>query len=888
MRQRLHAAVFSIVAMLLPCATLHAQQEQNADTREAGATFRIWNIGESMKQIPELIGGQTPNLDKLVTTFNFADQDFRDLGYEDYFAAEGSGFLRITKPGTYAFRLESDDGSTLSVDGKQIISNDGNHGIIAVDGTIELAAGDHPFVLKYFENIGEASLKFLWRGPGDQAFRLVDSSALVTQKGVVRVTAPGKKRILKQANFTRPGDGQPLTSVHPSFTLTQARPDSFHPRVGGMDFLPDGRLVVCSWDPEGAVYILSNLNSKDPEKIQAKLFAKGLAEPLGVSVVNNRIFVLQKQELTELIDTNNDGVADEYRALATGWPVSGNFHEFAFGLAHKDGYLYFAKAIAINPGGASTVDQKTDRGAVVKVDINTGAYESIANGLRTPNGIGVGTDGEVFLCDNQGDWLPANKLVHVVPGAFYGSHAVDPVGTKDKDYVRPAIWLVENEIGNSPSQPLAINIGPWKGQMIHGDVTHGGLKRDFLEIVDGQYQGCAFEFSQGLEAGVNRIAWSPDGGLYVGGIGSSGNWGQEGKKWYGLQRLSYDPSKITFEPLAVRAMTNGFEVEFTMPLANGLGWDPSEYFVEQFRFEPTAAYGGPKLDLTRMPVKSATVSSDRKKVFLEIPGLLPDHCQYLQMRGNFYSEATPSQPSQVLWTTMAWYTMNKIPKDKFGIVGPAPFAPHNTLSAEEKAQGFELLFDGTSLSNFKNFRKDTLSTAWQVVDGTMVLNGSGGDLVTKDTYDNFELRYDWRISPGGNSGVFFHVSEDPKYNFPWLTGPEMQVLDNTSHVDGKNPLTSAGSNYALVAPTKDVTLPTGAFNSARLIVNGSNVQHWLNGVKVVEYTLNSPEWKALVAKSKFNEMPDYAKYSSGVIGFQDHGDPVQYRNIKIRRIKSEK
>ncbi len=170
-------------------------------------------------------------------------------------------------------------------------------------------------------------------------------------------------------------------------------------------------------------------------------------------------------------------------------------------------------------------------------------------------------------------------------------------------------------------------------------------------------------------------------------------------------------------------------------------------------------------------------------------------------------------------------------------------------------------------------------------DGTIVFTpgeGSGGDLITVDRFSSFELELEWMVEEGGNSGIFFRVTEDHAY--PWESGPEMQVLDNARHVDGQSPLTSAGSNYALHGPPEDVSHPPGEWNAVRILVDGDHVEHWLNGVKVVQYTLGSPAWEALVRASKFNEMPDYGRAPTGHIGLQDHGDPVRFRNIRIREI----
>lgn len=454
-----------------------------------------------------------------------------------------------------------------------------------------------------------------------------------------------------------PGDGHPLQSVHPSFDLTQARPDSFKPRVGGMDFLADGRMVVSTWDSIGAIYILEGVQGKNPQAIKVKRIAAGLAEPLGLKVVDNDIYVLQKQELTRLVDLNNDDIIDEYQSFCNGWGVSDNFHEFAFGLVYKDGYFYGTLATAINNGGASTYPQVEDRGKVVKISKKDGSYSLIASGLRTPNGIGLGVDNEIFIADNQGDWLPANKLVHLQDGAFYGSRSVDFEGTKGLTETQPLVWLAQDEIGNSPSQPVKFDIGPYKNQMVHGDVTHGGLKRVFVEKINNVYQGAVFRFTQGLEGGVNRLVWGPDKSLYIGEVGLKGNWGQSGKLMYGLQKLTYN-NKVTFEMLAVRVKPNGMEIEFTESLKEGQGGNLEDYLVKQWTYTPTEHYGGPKVNLEDLKVESIQVSSDRRKVMLNINGMKEKHVVYIKLN----RETVNNQQGANLWTTEAWYTLNSLPR----------------------------------------------------------------------------------------------------------------------------------------------------------------------------------------------------------------------------------
>ena len=208
---------------------------------------------------------------------------------------------------------------------------------------------------------------------------------------------------------------------------------------------------------------------------------------------------------------------------------------------------------------------------------------------------------------------------------------------------------------------------------------------------------------------------------------------------------------------------------------------------------------------------------------------------------------------------------------------------HNTLTSEEKAQGFALLFDGKTTSGWRGYQQERAPEGWQVADGALTRVGGGGDLITVDQYDSFDLRIDWKIDRGGNSGIMYHVTETGGATYH--TGPEYQILDNAAHADGKDTLTSTGSCYALYAPVKDVTRPAGNWNETRLVVNGNQVEHWLNGVRLVEYELHSPDWNQRVAGSKFKQWPEFGRAPRGHLALQDHGDRVAFRNIRIRVLK---
>lgn len=201
-------------------------------------------------------------------------------------------------------------------------------------------------------------------------------------------------------------------------------------------------------------------------------------------------------------------------------------------------------------------------------------------------------------------------------------------------------------------------------------------------------------------------------------------------------------------------------------------------------------------------------------------------------------------------------------------------------SAGESTAGWRSLFDGKTTAGWRGFRQATIPAGWQVVDGALTRVGQGGDIVSTEQYANFELSLQWKVAPGANSGIMYRVTEDT--NATYYSGPEMQVLDDERHADGKSRLTAAGSDYALYPSPTGVVHPAGEWNAVRIVVNGNHVEHWLNGVKVVEYELGSADWEKRVADSKFKQWPQYGRAKSGYIALQDHGDWVAYRNIKIK------
>ena len=186
-------------------------------------------------------------------------------------------------------------------------------------------------------------------------------------------------------------------------------------------------------------------------------------------------------------------------------------------------------------------------------------------------------------------------------------------------------------------------------------------------------------------------------------------------------------------------------------------------------------------------------------------------------------------------------------------------------------------------SHWRNYQGEGISDGWKVDgDSLSVVKSPAGDLISKETYGNFELTFEWKISEGGNSGLLFHVQESPDLPYVFYSGPEFQLLDNKGR--DEPPLEQAGSLFALYAPSADYTKPVGEFNTAKLVVDDGHVQHWLNGHKVVEYDMASADFKAKVAGSKFAKWPAFAASPQGHLALQDHGDPVTFRNMRIKRL----
>lgn len=629
---------------------LQASVEQDPPSTIAGITVWAWEIGDRLNRRPMMQQAQTPNHYQNHKQIDFNEKLDTEYGpLTDGFFGEVRGWLKVDQPGRYRFRLTCDDGAALSLDGATICDTEDGGENFTVEGATTLTAGLKELRLPFYEDQGRFYLRLEWMKPGDTAFSLVPEANLRTEPGQTFVTSPGPKRWFYGEDPRAPGDGRPLEAPHPAMTLENFRGPDFEPAVGALHFLPDGRLAVATWDEEGAVYLLDNLD----DEVTIHQYARGLGEPLGLLWHKGDLYVTQKQEVTRLRDTDGDGVVDRFDAVAEGWPASHNYHEFTFNLVPWQERLYIATSVPLKsghtnymPGSHGSYTASGGPGYIIEIDPESGEWRHFASGMRTPNGMGIGPDGAMYVSDNQGSWLPASPIYRIEKGATY-LHQEHP--TKHVPTSKPIVWFPHGEIGNSPSEMTTINSGPYKGQMLVGDVTHGGLKRVQIQKVNGQMQGTVFRFAQGLEAGINRVAWGPDGKLYVGGIGSNGNWNHLGRK-FGLQRLAWN-GDVPFEMKSVKATPTGIEIEFTKDPGS---LNADSFQIRQWRYEPTIGYGGPKIGQETLALGGVRQSGN--KVHLMLPQMREGHLIYVRMRG--VTSADGEEP----WSTEAWHTLNEIPR----------------------------------------------------------------------------------------------------------------------------------------------------------------------------------------------------------------------------------
>lgn len=483
-------------------------------------------------------------------------------------------------------------------------------------------------------------------------------------------------------NTTVPVDSTPSASY---VVENVPLPEGLTAEVGGMDFLPNGNLIVCFHRGEVMTF--------NPDTEEWKLFAMGLHDPLGLHVVSDsEIIVMQQPELTRLKDTDDDGLADLYETVTDDFGISGNYHEFNYGpVEDKEGNLYFALNTASSGGGIKDIVRGPVnllgrdgadghkqmysvvpyRGWVMKID-SEGRLTPYASGLRSPNGLGFDGAGNLFIADNQGDWVATSALFHIEENNFYG-HPASLIWKEGWPQKNPfdesieklnsmrkvaAVLFPQGIMANSPSQPLADltggKFGPFEGQLFIGEMNRDRIVRVMMEKVNGQFQGACVPFidHHDLRMGNNRLAFGPDGTLWVG----QTEHGWAGAK--GIQRIRFT-GKNPFDIHTMKLSKTGFELNFTEPITeatlDSATFHLRHYYYDYYKKALTEPVDKAiQLDVKDVAIEQESLSSDGKTLSLSIDVLKPGYIYELKL------DNLKSRTGEVLENNLICYTLNQL------------------------------------------------------------------------------------------------------------------------------------------------------------------------------------------------------------------------------------
>lgn len=445
--------------------------------------------------------------------------------------------------------------------------------------------------------------------------------------------------------------------------------------VSGMAWIGPDRLGVTI--RKGEVWFLDGVLGDDPSKIRYHRFASGLHEPLGLLPDGDSFLVVQRTEMTRLRDLNGDDVADQYLTAAKGWNVSGNYHGYAYGPARDGaGNLW----LSANLDMGERANNKAPWHGWAMIADGRGGVTPMAAGLRSPCGLGANLAGDMFVTDQQGTWVAATPIHHLRKGVFYTnqealetlSHPESPIKISTplpKDCTYPealrqanpvmapaAVWLPYNKMGRSGTDIQVIDqqgkFGPFDGQLIVGEFTNSSISRVFLEQINGQYQGACFPFLSGFPAAVVRLAFAPDGSLFVG--MTNRGWSSLGNRSYGVTRVRQSGA-IPFSIREMRAKSDGFELVFTEPVDPKSAANPASYNLQSYTYNYSGAYGSDEIEKQNLTIESASVSADGLSVRLKISGLRELYVHELQSPGLRAKSGSP------LLYPAAYYTLNQIP-----------------------------------------------------------------------------------------------------------------------------------------------------------------------------------------------------------------------------------
>ena len=448
-------------------------------------------------------------------------------------------------------------------------------------------------------------------------------------------------------------------------------------QIDGLTFLPNGKLVVCL--PSGEIFF------RDLAKNNWELFAEGLHNPLGViALSNSELIVTQRPELTRVRDTDDDGKADDFAVITDKFGMSGNYHEFNFTpVLDSEGNYFFALGTGSSGDGVRTITRgifnergrpgrmhssAPYRGCIMKLG-KDGTTTPFSYGHRTPNGLGFDLEGNLFVTDNQGDWVGSSKLFHVQEGRFYGHAAslawkesfegtpVDtPVEKLAKMRTRACVVFPHGSMANSPTQVLAITpqakMGPFTGQLLVGEMNKPRIMRVMLEKVGGELQGACVPFFDGspLGRGCNRMDWAPDGSLFV---------GQTRHTWAGgegIQQISWN-GETPFEIQNMELQEKGFKFTFTKPVNREIAAKKKTWPFSRYFYEYREAYGSPRSDETKVEISAIHISQDAKTIEVELAELKAWHIHEVTVQN------LTSSSGDKLTNNYIVYTLNRLLKN---------------------------------------------------------------------------------------------------------------------------------------------------------------------------------------------------------------------------------
>lgn len=441
----------------------------------------------------------------------------------------------------------------------------------------------------------------------------------------------------------------PAPYIVDSVRLPDPNPWSAPLFIGGFDFFPDGRAAVCTF--HGDVFLVSGLEG-DLKSVTWRRFASGLYHALGLKIVNGEIYVTCRDGLWRLKDLNHDGECDLYEPFNFDLKVTKSFHEFVFDLqTDPEGNFYFAKAGPVKNGGRGFDEIMSQHGTLMRVSPDGGKLDVVATGFRAPNGLGTGPHGELTSGDNEGTWTPACKINWVKPGGFYGVVDLAHREPAPTSYDPPLCWLpkrIDNSGGCQVWVPDDERWGPWRGQMLHLSYGHAALYGVMREEVDGLTQGGVTRFPLKFESGIMRARFHPkDGQLWVAGLRG---WQTDGIRNGCLQRVRYTGAAVQM-PIELHAKKTGVELRFSSTIDTQAAIDPGNWNVEVWNYLWSSAYGSPEISTINeaekpaeskaggvaqftqaqmarhqhdsLKIKSVTVGTDDRSVFLEIEGMKP-------------------------------------------------------------------------------------------------------------------------------------------------------------------------------------------------------------------------------------------------------------------------